>query len=417
MATPRHLILITNHFPYGTGEAFLENEIGHLVKGFDSVLVIAKEKESDVVRFSAPGFTHYKVNPKSSVWEMAMGFLKALRYTVRIIGYVRTELRFLHQTQKSFSLSIFKAMLHDLGKSLTLSIHIHRYMRHHKFQGKVILYSYWLTSAALATTFVRSNQIEIRRISRGHGGDVYEYRNSLRYLTFRTTLAKELDHIFLVSDDARSHFINQVGFSYTKKTSVSRLGTCFHGTQPSPSVKPILLSCAYLLPVKRIHLIIKSVAMLRTPVQWIHIGDGPLRNVLEQQAKAELELNPHVSYQFTGSLTNPEVIQFYQTHFISLFINTSSAEGIPVTMMEAQSFGIPVIATDVGGVKEIIHEENGILLHKDSSPEVIAMHIHKFLEMNEEAKAGYRRASFQNWKSRYNAETNFPTFVNLISSL
>ena len=39
---------------------------------------------------------------------------------------------------------------------------------------------------------------------------------------------------------------------------------------------------------------------------------------------------------------------------IDLFINTSSSEGVPVSIMEALSVGIPIIATDVGGTKEIV---------------------------------------------------------------
>ncbi|MFR4320263.1 MAG: glycosyltransferase [Blautia massiliensis (ex Durand et al. 2017)] len=44
-------------------------------------------------------------------------------------------------------------------------------------------------------------------------------------------------------------------------------------------------------------------------------------------------------------------------------MNVSSSEGIPVSIMEATSFGIPGIATDAGGTKEIIRDkENGVLL-------------------------------------------------------
>lgn len=40
----------------------------------------------------------------------------------------------------------------------------------------------------------------------------------------------------------------------------------------------------------------------------------------------------------------------------------SDSEGIPVSIMEAMSFGIPVIARNVGGMSEIVNEENGLLL-------------------------------------------------------
>ena len=44
---------------------------------------------------------------------------------------------------------------------------------------------------------------------------------------------------------------------------------------------------------------------------------------------------------------------------VDLFLTVSANEGIPVSIMEAQSFGIPVIATDVGGISEIVNNVNG----------------------------------------------------------
>ena len=52
-------------------------------------------------------------------------------------------------------------------------------------------------------------------------------------------------------------------------------------------------------------------------------------------------------------------------NYIDALINVSESEGLPFSMMEAISFGIPVIGTNVGGVKEIINNDTGILLEKD----------------------------------------------------
>ena len=61
-----------------------------------------------------------------------------------------------------------------------------------------------------------------------------------------------------------------------------------------------------------------------------------------------------------------------------MFINVSSTEGIPVSIMEAMSFGIPVIATAVGGTPEIVNNENGYLLSKDPSAKELAEVIQNF---------------------------------------
>ena len=57
------------------------------------------------------------------------------------------------------------------------------------------------------------------------------------------------------------------------------------------------------------------------------------------------------------------------------------SEGIPVSIMEAQSFGTPVIATDTGGVKELVAPGTGFLLPVDFKPEDLAERIGLFLNM------------------------------------
>ena len=66
-----------------------------------------------------------------------------------------------------------------------------------------------------------------------------------------------------------------------------------------------------------------------------------------------------------GAFSNREVFDFYKSHPVDFLINVSNNEGIPVSIMEAHSFSIPVVATNVGGTSEIVNEENGILLPAD----------------------------------------------------
>lgn len=52
----------------------------------------------------------------------------------------------------------------------------------------------------------------------------------------------------------------------------------------------------------------------------------------------------------------------YSEHPVDVFINLSTNEGVPVSIMEAISFDIPIVATDVGGTSEIVTDETGILV-------------------------------------------------------
>ena len=48
------------------------------------------------------------------------------------------------------------------------------------------------------------------------------------------------------------------------------------------------------------------------------------------------------------------MLDYYKNNIIDIFINLSASEGIPVSIMDAISFGIPCIATNVGGTGEIV---------------------------------------------------------------
>ena len=73
--------------------------------------------------------------------------------------------------------------------------------------------------------------------------------------------------------------------------------------------------------------------------------------------------------RFLGRLTNQEVLHYYGTHPIDIFINLSESEGVPVSIMEALAHGIPCVATDVGGTAEVVNEAeaDGVLLDVDAT--------------------------------------------------
>jgi glycosyltransferase involved in cell wall biosynthesis len=82
-------------------------------------------------------------------------------------------------------------------------------------------------------------------------------------------------------------------------------------------------------------------------VRFVIVGDGPLRPALEEQARS-LGIGDRVS--FTGERRDVEEI----LRTASLFWLTSRWEGLPNVVLEAMASGVPAIATDVGGTRELI---------------------------------------------------------------
>lgn len=87
------------------------------------------------------------------------------------------------------------------------------------------------------------------------------------------------------------------------------------------------------------------------------VGDGELRGDLERRADA-LELGDRV--RFLGERSKQEVAELMRE--ADLFVLPSLAENLPVVLIEAQASGLPAVATDVGGVSELVDDAAGALV-------------------------------------------------------
>jgi len=116
-------------------------------------------------------------------------------------------------------------------------------------------------------------------------------------------------------------------------------------------------------------------------------------------------------YLITGEISNNEILNEYRKNYYDIFISVSETEGLPVSIMEAISFGIPIIATDVGGTNEIVKNNvNGWLINKDFDVKDLANKIIDINEMDEDKKKKYRREARNIWMRNFNAGDNYNKF-------
>src|SRR5690606_34587560 len=145
----------------------------------------------------------------------------------------------------------------------------------------------------------------------------------------------------------------------SQKMEVARLGLPYaHPMSPVDGSVLHLVSCSAVIELKRIHLIAEILSHITVPVKWTHFGDGPLMNEVKQKV-GSLKLSKFC--EFKGYVPNGEFLSYLQSTAISLVINVSESEGIPVSLMEAISFGIPVAGPDVCGVPELVTKDTGLL--------------------------------------------------------
>lgn len=139
-----------------------------------------------------------------------------------------------------------------------------------------------------------------------------------------------------------------------------------------------------LLWIRAAMLVLKSAPNCK----FLIVGDGPLLDdaisLVESQRLSE-------SFIFTGKKSS---VGLY-LRMMNIFLMTSAREGLPNALIEAQVLGIPVIATDVGGVPEIVQDgQTGRLLDSDASAERIAAEVLACIDnqawMQEAARAAKR---------------------------
>ena len=121
-----------------------------------------------------------------------------------------------------------------------------------------------------------------------------------------------------------------------------------------------------LIYAKGVHDQLRAVTELKNVIVNI-VGDGSYRKELE---KLTQKLGLQNNVQFLGELTKEQVREIlWQT---DIFINPSHSEGLPRSVLEAAAVGLPIIATDVGGTKEILSTEDYGILIPPKNPKILA---------------------------------------------
>ncbi|HEY3248771.1 MAG TPA: glycosyltransferase family 4 protein [bacterium] len=136
-----------------------------------------------------------------------------------------------------------------------------------------------------------------------------------------------------------------------------------HVTRPHAPTPYLIAMVGRLVPVKRIDLAIRALRDL-PEASLLLIGDGPQRGALQQLA-AELALTDRVI--FAGARARGEMLGMLAGS--DALVLCSAHEGFPHVLLEAMSLGVPVIATPVRGIVEIVADGvNGLLLDAATAP-------------------------------------------------
>jgi glycosyltransferase involved in cell wall biosynthesis len=191
-------------------------------------------------------------------------------------------------------------------------------------------------------------------------------------------LAFERAQLVLPASEALRRGIEAVGIHGRFRVVPNVVDTeLFAPAEAPPAGPPTLAAVGLLYEAKAYDVLLDAAALLARGGRRFRleiVGDGPLRGELEAQA-ARLELGEVV--RFRGFLPKPEVAALLRESHA--FVLTSRYDNNPCALIEAQASGLPVVATAVGGIPELVDDRVGLLAQPGDAADV-ARRIERLLD-------------------------------------
>lgn len=394
---------------------FFSNELPTIQEKFDEVYVISYPSEKNICNCMAK---EYGIRYEFVNYKISIDIIKKMYYWFSS-SHVQEELK----KTGSISIQKLKRIIYMLYYGLfSMSVYGSIKNEIEDYDGEVYLYAFWLSRPSYAIALFAGHPKVKKIFARAHRYDLYEYRNSVKYLPFRTYIYKKLNFISFISHHGECYYRGQIDTKGLKeKVAESKLS--YLGTYNKKNLKKlvvgkekiVIVSCSNIIPVKRIDLIIEILASITScEVKWIHYGTGKLENQVKKCAEHQLKAE---SYCFKGYIENQKLLDDYILEDADFFINMSDSEGLPVSFMEAMSVGIPVIARDVGGNSEIVENGCGLLLDKNKDIGEIKKIVEEFVKIrvnNVEKYKEYSNKAIEKWRKNFSAEVNYNKFFSAV---
>ena len=343
-----------------------------------------------------------------------------------------------------------------------------------------IIYFYWGDKSVMVAPDLKRELAKVcanppKICARLHGSDLWE--GAKGYLPYREEIYASLD--FAGVDSKRGY--NYILDNY--KNHPTEVRVCYMGSiKPKRDVKEKcnslqsadnesvnktlrLLSCSNIIELKRVELIFSSILTIIEnkeyflqlknsgfeKIEWTHFGAGELMEQLllkiEDKFKAGIEgkglpdnkenknsggvifENNLLKVFIKGHVPHSEILSHYREQGGNLFILLSRTEGVPISLMEALSYSIPIMATDVGGVSEIFNNSNystncshkereiGYLLPAEVNEQIVANAILHYAGLKQEERYNISKCAQLKWRESWNGEINYAHFAEILSLL
>lgn len=386
-------ILITEAFPLGglAKEAFVSPELTALAAEFDRVVVMPLMDRGVVASVLPPNVEIVRDMVDASEWRHK--WLRPLAHPLS-------------------ATSPYRLAAATVGSALKRVID-----RYGLTPADTVIESFWFDFPTTALAVLRRRR-GFRFVVRAHRYDIFISKAP----GLRGKAIAASDGVYAVSESGAESLRERFPAA-AQHISTACLGVpvsqrpASHSPAGSRSLK--LLTVARATEIKRPGLCIdmaEAIAVARPDwhIEWTLIGDGPEFECLRQRAESRRRAN--LTVNLPGAMPHQAVMDYYATHEIDWFMLLSTSEGLPVSILEAMSFGVPVIATDVGGVSEAVDDETGLLLPVDVEKEEFVRGLVPYLDSRFRYDA-LCEGAIKAVKERFDASSLRADFAKMMKSL
>ena len=375
----------------GVPGAFLHSELGWLSAHFDRVLVCGHAG----VGWAQGG--QAAIPLAKPLWPRIRAALGAA-----FSRDVRWELRHLRRDGRLSPVRALKVLLFAI-RGRTLAGWARQSLR---AGGSVTVYAFWMSYDAYAAALLKDRHPGIRAVARGHAFEIDIARNPMNPYLMKAKIAASLDGLYPISADAHRRLLACAPMP-RDRVHVLALGSAGEGLpplRPAPRFADGALhvvSCASIHRLKQVPMLIEALSRWQGgPLVWLHIGGGEDEAAVRAYAAQMLDARADISWRITGTLPAEQVLACYDGQAFDVFVNTSSSEGVPVSIMEALRAGMPIIAPAIGGIPELVDGSVGFCYPPEGGADAVRRALEQIAAQSPGQAEAMRQAAQTRWAER-----------------
>lgn len=375
MRRPLRLLYVTTSLPYGPGEAFVLPELAELKKRGNQVWVVPIHGRGALLHEGAQDLLSRCLSGKLLNERLIFGAL------AEFVRAPSASLRALRSLWTPNLRHLFKNLA-VLPKGLWIAREVRRLRVDH-------IHVHWAATTA-SMGMVASEVSGVPWSFTAHRWDIIE--NNL--------LTRKAQHAMFARFISESglRLALERGFNAQDRAHVLHMGTVLPSELSSKprERRPMRVLCpANLLPVKGHRYLLEAMALMHNErVDLWLAGQGELEGALREQAT---RLGLDCRMRFLGQVPHDELLRLYREGEVDVVVLPSVDlggglhEGIPVSLMEAMAYGLPVVSTQTGGIPELLGDGAGVLV-PPADPVALAKALTRLcvdaLERTEQGRSG-----------------------------